>query len=264
MACAFPCCRACAPPPSLENIFKEIERDLGIARPDHGCLMPWARQGVLLLNAVLTVERGLAGSHQGKGWEGFTDACVDALNREREGLVFMLWGSYAQAKGKAHRPAAASGPEGAAPIAAVGASRFHRLRALLEGQRIPQEPRPDSDRLAPAGAERARPRFGARARQFALAVVQTDRSKLLIRIGRCRQGNGLSPWAGLLKSSLSGSGGVLYSPVQYVPAKGLVKGTLGAFSTLTGRVLKSSSSQEIHRNDECFDRQQPPDPERDR
>jgi len=62
--------------------------------------MPWAQQGVLLLNAVLTVERGLAGSHQGKGWEGFTDACIDALNREREHLVFMLWGNYAQAKGK--------------------------------------------------------------------------------------------------------------------------------------------------------------------
>jgi uracil-DNA glycosylase len=88
------------PPPSLENIFAEIERDLHVPRPDHGCLLPWARQGVLLLNAVLTVERGLAGSHQGKGWEGFTDACVEALNRDREGLVFMLWGSYAQAKGK--------------------------------------------------------------------------------------------------------------------------------------------------------------------
>jgi len=89
-----------AVPPSLENIFKEIQRDLGLARPDHGCLLPWARQGVLLLNAVLTVERGQAGSHQGKGWEGFTDACIDALNREREHLVFLLWGSYAQAKGK--------------------------------------------------------------------------------------------------------------------------------------------------------------------
>jgi uracil-DNA glycosylase len=88
-----------APPPSLENIFAEIRRDLGIARPDHGCLIPWARQGVLLLNAVLTVERGLAGSHQGKGWEGFTDNVIDHLNREREGLVFLLWGSYAQAKG---------------------------------------------------------------------------------------------------------------------------------------------------------------------
>ncbi|QQQ01768.1 uracil-DNA glycosylase [Lysobacter enzymogenes] len=89
-----------AVPPSLDNIFKEIHRDLGIARPDHGCLLPWARQGVLLLNAVLTVEEGRAGAHQGKGWEGFTDHAVDVLNREREGLVFLLWGSYAQAKGK--------------------------------------------------------------------------------------------------------------------------------------------------------------------
>jgi len=87
-------------PPSLQNIFKEIERDLGIARPDHGYLMPWARQGVLLLNAVLTVEAGRAGSHQGKGWEGFTDHIVECLNAEREGLVFLLWGSYAQAKGR--------------------------------------------------------------------------------------------------------------------------------------------------------------------
>ena len=87
-------------PPSLDNIFKELQRDLGIARPDHGCLLPWARQGVLLLNAVLTVEEGRAGAHAGKGWEGFTDHVVDALNRERQGLVFLLWGSYAQAKGK--------------------------------------------------------------------------------------------------------------------------------------------------------------------
>lgn len=88
------------PPPSLQNIFKEIQRDLNIAPPDHGCLTPWAQRGVLLLNAVLTVERGLAASHQGKGWEGFTDAAIDALNREREGLVFLLWGSYAQRKGQ--------------------------------------------------------------------------------------------------------------------------------------------------------------------
>jgi len=87
-------------PPSLENIFKEIRRDLGLPAPGHGCLLPWARQGVLLLNAVLTVERGLAGSHQGKGWEGFTDAVIEHLNRERDGLVFLLWGSYAQSKGK--------------------------------------------------------------------------------------------------------------------------------------------------------------------
>jgi uracil-DNA glycosylase len=88
------------PPPSLVNVFKEIQRDLGIAPPDHGCLTPWADRGVLLLNSVLTVERGNAASHQGKGWEGFTDAAIDALNRERDGIVFMLWGSYAQRKGQ--------------------------------------------------------------------------------------------------------------------------------------------------------------------
>lgn len=94
-----------AVPPSLLNIYKEIERDLGIPRPDHGCLLPWAQRGVLLLNAVLTVEAGHAGAHQGKGWEEFTDHVVETLNREREGLVFLLWGSYAQAKGKVIDPA---------------------------------------------------------------------------------------------------------------------------------------------------------------
>jgi uracil-DNA glycosylase len=89
-----------ATPPSLLNIFKEIQRDLGSRAPDHGCLTPWADRGVLLLNATLTVQQGMAGAHQGKGWEGFTDAAIDALNREREGLVFMLWGSYAQKKGQ--------------------------------------------------------------------------------------------------------------------------------------------------------------------
>ena len=89
-----------AVPPSLVNIYKELQRDLGIAPPAHGCLTHWAEQGVLLLNAVLTVEEGRAGAHQGKGWEGFTDHIVDVLNREREHLVFLLWGSYAQAKGK--------------------------------------------------------------------------------------------------------------------------------------------------------------------
>ena len=87
-------------PPSLVNVFKEIERDLGLPRPAHGNLENWAKQGVLLLNAVLTVEDGRAGAHQGKGWEGFTDHIVETLDREREGLVFMLWGSYAQAKGR--------------------------------------------------------------------------------------------------------------------------------------------------------------------
>lgn len=87
-------------PPSLKNIFSEIESDLGIRQPaGNGNLEPWARQGVLLLNSVLTVERSQAGSHQGKGWERFTDAVVQRLSQQREGLVFMLWGSYAQKKG---------------------------------------------------------------------------------------------------------------------------------------------------------------------
>jgi len=89
-----------APPPSLQNIYKELATDLGIAHPGHGNLESWARQGVLLLNACLTVEDGRAGSHQGKGWEPFTDAVIAALNREREHLVFILWGRKAQDKGE--------------------------------------------------------------------------------------------------------------------------------------------------------------------
>ncbi|HVQ33216.1 MAG TPA: uracil-DNA glycosylase [Lysobacter sp.] len=89
-----------AVPPSLVNVYKELQRDLGIPPPSHGCLTHWAEQGVLLLNAVLTVEEGKAGAHQGKGWEGFTDHVVEVLDREREHLVFLLWGAYAQAKGK--------------------------------------------------------------------------------------------------------------------------------------------------------------------
>lgn len=87
-------------PPSLVNMFKELQDDLGVPVSRHGCLQHWAEQGVLLLNAVLTVERGQANSHQGRGWEQFTDACIAHLNRDREGLVFMLWGSYAQRKGQ--------------------------------------------------------------------------------------------------------------------------------------------------------------------
>ena len=88
-----------ATPPSLVNIFKEIASDLGIKMSRNGDLTPWADQGVLLLNATLTVEQSKAGAHQGKGWEAFTDAAIAALNAHREGLVFLLWGSYAQKKG---------------------------------------------------------------------------------------------------------------------------------------------------------------------
>lgn len=87
-------------PPSLSNIYKEIQSDLGQSISDSGNLDRWAKQGVLLLNATLTVEAGKPGSHQHKGWEEFTDAVIKILNDKREHLVFMLWGSYAQKKGE--------------------------------------------------------------------------------------------------------------------------------------------------------------------
>ena len=127
-------------PPSLANIFAEIQRDLGIPRPDHGCLLPWAQRGVLLLNAVLTVEDGKPGSHQGKGWEGFTDHVVDTLSREREGLVFLLWGSYAQAKGKlidSRRHAVLRAPH-PSPLSAhrgfIGCGHFSAANRWLAGR----------------------------------------------------------------------------------------------------------------------------------
>ena len=89
-----------AVPPSLQNVFAELARDLGVPRPRHGCLAHWAAQGVLLLNAVLTVEEGQAGAHANRGWEEFTDAVIAALNEKREHLVFLLWGAYAQKKGR--------------------------------------------------------------------------------------------------------------------------------------------------------------------
>ncbi|MFM2375504.1 MAG: hypothetical protein RLZZ165_601 [Bacteroidota bacterium] len=86
-------------PPSLANIYKEIHQDLGFPIPNHGNLEKWAREGVLLLNAMLTVEANQPASHQNKGWEQFTDAAIHHLNDDRSGIVFMLWGSYAKRKG---------------------------------------------------------------------------------------------------------------------------------------------------------------------
>lgn len=88
------------PPPSLQNIFTELNSDLGVPVPDHGSLHHWARQGVLLLNATLTVRANQAGSHQKKGWETFTDEVIQAVNDKREMVVFVLWGSYARQKKK--------------------------------------------------------------------------------------------------------------------------------------------------------------------
>ena len=85
-------------PPSLQNIFKELHDDLGCFIPDNGYLMPWAKQGVLLLNAVLTVREGQADSHKGKGWETFTDRVIEVLNERKDPMVFLLWGKNARAK----------------------------------------------------------------------------------------------------------------------------------------------------------------------
>lgn len=92
------------PPPSLVNVYKELNSDLGTPIPQHGYLEKWARQGVLLLNAVLTVEASKPASHQGKGWERFTDQVVSILNEQTEGLVFLLWGAHAQRKGEIINP----------------------------------------------------------------------------------------------------------------------------------------------------------------
>lgn len=96
--CSFSVRPHVPPPPSLQNIFKELKEDVGATPPDHGCLVPWARQGVLLLNAVLTVRAGQANSHQGRGWEQFTDAVIKAVNRKPTRVVFILWGAYARRK----------------------------------------------------------------------------------------------------------------------------------------------------------------------
>lgn len=87
-------------PPSLQNIYKELVSDIGINMPSHGNLTAWAEQGVLLLNAVLTVQAANAGSHQGRGWERFTDRVIQVVNEQQQNVVFMLWGAYAQKKGQ--------------------------------------------------------------------------------------------------------------------------------------------------------------------
>lgn len=88
------------PPPSLKNIFLELKNDLGLPVPSHGCLQKWADQGVLLLNAVLTVEAGKPQSHANRGWERFTDKVIQVVNDKKSGVVFLLWGAYAQKKGE--------------------------------------------------------------------------------------------------------------------------------------------------------------------
>lgn len=127
-------------PPSLLNIFKELHDDLDFVIPGHGCLQPWADHGVLLLNAVLTVERGQAGAHQGKGWERFTDRVVEVVNAGERPVVFMLWGSQAQRKGAGidrNRHLVLTAPH-PSPLSAhrgfLGCRHFSRANRWLEEQ----------------------------------------------------------------------------------------------------------------------------------
>ncbi len=124
-------------PPSLQNIFAELHRDLGLPRPAGGDLSPWAEQGVLLLNATLTVRAEQAASHQGKGWERFTDEAIRCLSAERQGLVFLLWGRHAQQKeslidGTRHHVLKAPHPS---PLSAyrgfIGCGHFRTANELL-------------------------------------------------------------------------------------------------------------------------------------
>lgn len=131
------------PPPSLVNIYKELQSDLGIERPRHGFLEHWAQQGVLLLNSVLTVEMAKAASHQGKGWERFTDAVIRLVNAKEDPVVFLLWGAYAQKKAafvdtsrhlvlKAAHPSPLSAHNGF-----LGCRHFSKCNAFLESKGLP-------------------------------------------------------------------------------------------------------------------------------
>jgi len=130
------------PPPSLVNIFKEVHSDLGIAVPSHGNLEGWANQGVLLLNATLTVRAGEAGSHQNRGWEIFTDAVIGKISQLKSHVAFLLWGRYAQAKeclvdGDKHLVLKAAHPS---PFSAYngffGCSHFSKANRFLEQKGI--------------------------------------------------------------------------------------------------------------------------------
>lgn len=131
-------------PPSLQNIFKELHSDLGLEIPKNGTLTKWAEEGVLLLNAVLTVEDGKAAAHQGKGWEEFTDRVIHLLNDEKENLVFILWGSYAQKKAafvdrKKHFVIEAVHPS---PLSAhrgfFGTKPFSKANSYLRSKGVPE------------------------------------------------------------------------------------------------------------------------------
>ena len=128
-------------PPSLQNMYKEIENDLAIAPAAHGFLESWAQQGVFLLNSVLTVELGNAGAHQGKGWEQFTDKVVSILSDERDGLGVLVVGKLRTAQGADDRPGSASGADCTTSLTSVGASWVFRLQAFFARQRLVEKTR---------------------------------------------------------------------------------------------------------------------------
>ena len=135
-------------PPSLRNIKQEIASDLG--RPSiisGGNLLPWVQQGVLLLNTTLTVRSGQAASHQGLGWETFTDEVIMAVNRQREHVVFLLWGTPARRKGFDDRPHSSSHPRGTPSVSTLCQPRLLRLSALLRLQYLPTAARPYTYRM---------------------------------------------------------------------------------------------------------------------
>lgn len=126
-------------PPSLVNIFKEIETDLGIPVPQNGDLTPWADQGVFLLNATLTVRSGQAGSHQNKGWEQFTNAVIQQISDRKNGVIFLLWGNFAKQKEvlidtQKHHVLKAAHPSPLAGGAFFGCKHFSKTNKILEGQ----------------------------------------------------------------------------------------------------------------------------------
>ncbi len=129
-------------PPSLQNIYKEMQRDIGFTPPNHGDLTPWTRQGVLLLNAMLTVEHRKAGSHRKIGWQQFTDAVIQKLSDQRDGLIFMLWGNFAKSKKPLinelkHHVLEAVHPSPLAGNAFQGSSHFSRANQILQQQGLP-------------------------------------------------------------------------------------------------------------------------------
>jgi uracil-DNA glycosylase len=139
MGLSFSVSRTVAVPASLKNIYKELKTDLDLEIPTHGDLSKWAAQGVFLLNAMLTVEAGLAASHKNIGWQNFTDAVISKLSAEREGLVFMLWGNFAKQKlalidETKHTILEAAHPSPLAGGAFFGSKHFSQANAVLAAQ----------------------------------------------------------------------------------------------------------------------------------